>query len=61
MKKKILSAFLAVSLVFGSAAALPQNIFTNQTSISASADVSGDYEYKLLENGTAEITKYNGA
>ena len=28
--------------------------------ITASAEVSGDYEYEILEDGTAEITKYSG-
>lgn len=64
MKKKVLSGLLALALVFGSAAALPKSVFTQGTSITASAESetqkSGDYEYRVLDNGTAEITKYSG-
>ncbi|MBO5575778.1 MAG: leucine-rich repeat protein [Ruminococcus sp.] len=64
MKKKVLSALLALALVFSSAAALPKSVFTQGTSITASAESetqkSGDYEYRVLDNGTAEITKYSG-
>ena len=38
MKKKILSGLLALALVFGSAAALPKDVFTDSTSITASAE-----------------------
>lgn len=61
MKKKILSGLLALALVFGSAAVLPEGVFDDGAGIVASADVSGDYEYMILDNGTAEITKYKGA
>ncbi len=64
MKKKILSAVLALCLAFGSAAALPQSAVVESTSITASAEgetkKSGNYEYTILKDGTAEITKYNG-
>ena len=62
--KRVLSMALALSLIFGSAAALPEGTFTKSTSITASAEgdtiVSGDYKYKLLTNWTAEITEYTG-
>ena len=38
MKKRLLSMLLAVTLLFGSAAALPENVFTGDTSITVSAD-----------------------
>ena len=38
MKKKILSGLLALALVFGSAAVLPKDVFTDSTSITASAE-----------------------
>ena len=38
MKKKILSGLLALALIFGSAAALPKDVFTDSTSITASAE-----------------------
>lgn len=49
--KQITSVFLAVIMVFGIFAIVP---FT------ASAATSGDFEYKVLNNGTAEITAYKG-
>ncbi len=60
MKKKAISAVIALCLVLSSAAALPQNAFVDSTSISASAEVSGDWEYEELEDGTVAIKNYNG-
>jgi len=64
MKKKILSGLLALALVFGSAAALPKDVFTDSTSITASAESnlikSGNYNYKVLTDGTIEIINYVG-
>ncbi|MBQ1903943.1 MAG: hypothetical protein II168_06215, partial [Ruminococcus sp.] len=54
MKKKILAMALALSLAIGSVAALPKNIFTDSTSITAAAEtesgnkVEGDWEYDLI-------------
>ncbi len=63
-KKKLLSLALAVTMLFGSAAALPEGVFSESASITASAESdtkkSGDFEYRILDDGTAEITKYNG-
>ena len=59
-KKKLLSLALAVTMLFGSAAALPEGAFDEFASVSASAEVEGDYEYRMLDDGTVEITKYNG-
>ena len=61
MKKRILSAALALCMMFGSAAALPQDFFSSETSITASAVTSGDYTYTELSDGTAQITRYNGS
>lgn len=53
VKKKILAMALALSLAIGSVAALPKNIFTDSTSITAAAEtesgnkVEGDWEYSL--------------
>ena len=64
MKKRLLSAVLAVAMLFGSAAALPQSAVVENTSVTASAygeeKKSGNYEYRILKDGTAEIRKYNG-
>ena len=58
MKKKILSMTLALTLVFGSAAALPNGIFENTSGITASAydyyEANG-YRYRILADGTVEI------
>lgn len=61
MKKKILSITLALCLAFASSAALPQSAFTDTAGISATALTSGDFEYSLLNDGTAEITGYKGS
>ena len=64
MKKRILATALALCMVFGSAASLSESTFTESTGITASAaestKKSGNYEYKLLKDGSAMITKYNG-
>ena len=76
MKKKILAMALALSLAIGSVAALPKNIFTDSTSITAAAEtesgnkVEGDWEYSLLNQWDDEkedyvpygatLEKYNG-
>lgn len=49
--KKAVSALLAAVMLAGIMCIAP---FT------ASAEASGDYEYKILDDGTTEITKYNG-
>lgn len=76
MKKKILAMALALSLAIGSVAALPKNIFTDSTSITAAAEtesgnkVEGDWEYSLLTHWDdekeedvpygARLDNYNG-
>ena len=64
MRKRLLSAVLAVAMLFGSAAALPQSAVVENTSVTASAygeeKESGNYKYTILKDGTAKITKYNG-
>ncbi len=59
--KRLLSLTMALAMICGSAAALPEGAFDEFTSVSASAEVEGDYEYRMLDDGTAEITKYKGA
>ena len=62
MKKKILSAVLALCLAFGSAAALPQSAFVDSTSIAASAETTatsgkcGDNLSWTLKNGVLTIS-----
>ena len=62
MKKKILSAVLALCLAFGSAAALPQSAFVESTSITASAESTatsgkcGDNVSWTLKDGVLTIS-----
>ena len=49
-KKKLLSLALAVTMLFGSAAALPEGVFSESTSITASAEVSKATSGKCGEN-----------
>ena len=61
MKRRLMSivsaAAVAVTMTAGTAY-LP--MVGEITSITASAETSGDYEYTILDDGTAEITKYKG-
>ena len=60
MKKKVLSGLLAIAMLFGSAAALPEDVFETSSTITASALTEEDFEYELSEDGTyAILTKYN--
>lgn len=58
--KKILVGALALSMVFSAAAAAPAQVIGRIGGISASAETYGDYEYSVLDDGTVEISKYNG-
>ncbi len=63
MKKKIISSVLALSLVFGGAAALPQSSIISDTAITASAggggDIKlGDHEYKDNVMGDGDFSYY---
>ena len=61
MKRQLISSALALSMIFGGAAALPESI-TPQSGIVAQAKSirSGDFKYSLLKDGTAKIVGYNG-
>ena len=58
MKKEILSIAAAICMVFW--ATLPPGSFTERASLTASAETFGDFEYKVLKDGTVEIHKYTG-
>ena len=60
-KKRLLSAALALCMLFGSAAALPQGFISESAGITASAEQEGDYTYSVKSDGTVTITKYNGS
>ena len=59
--KRLLSLTMSAALLFGSVVALPEGVFETSSTITASALVEGDFEYKCyLDNDWAMITKYNG-
>ena len=60
MFKKILTSSLALSLLFASAAYLPEG-FASESALTARAAVFSDYEYKVLKDGTVEIVDCNGS
>ena len=59
--KKIVSLILALGLCISSTCASANSAVLSQTAITASAEVSGDYEYRLLDDGTAALKLYNGS
>ena len=61
MKKKLLSAVVAACLMFGSAAAIPQNAFTDMTSVTASADTTSDGFVYNIHGNEAWIIGYTGS
>ena len=60
MKKRFVSAAVAVCLMFGTVAALPQNAFTDSTLITASATSLSDFDYKVYDTAVV-INKYKGS
>ena len=63
--KKLLATLLATTLAFGAVAlSMTENgiTFGGSSIITASAEdlVNGDFNYKVLDDGTVEITDYNG-
>ena len=61
MMKKLLAAVCSAILVIGMAAALPENAAKAVGGIVAGAELSGDFRYGMLDDGTAEITGYVGS
>ena len=59
-KKRLLSLTMAVALLFGSAAALPEGAGDDIFIVKASADSENDFIYTSYPDGTAEITGYKG-
>uniref|UniRef100_UPI0025F393B2 leucine-rich repeat domain-containing protein n=1 Tax=uncultured Ruminococcus sp. TaxID=165186 RepID=UPI0025F393B2 len=58
--KKILAGLLSLAFVFGGTA-LPAAVSSFDTAVTANADVFGDFSYRLLDDGTVEITRYYGS
>lgn len=59
--KKFVAGVVALTIAFGGLA-LPaeSGVFFDGAAVSASAETYGNYEYKVLDDGTVEITKYSG-
>ena len=60
MIKRIISCAAALCMAFGAAAYLPGS-FSPQSGIMAQAETYGDFEYRLLDDDSVEISKYNGS
>ena len=60
MLKKTISAALALSLVLGGGALLPEGVIGADSAIVAQAETYGDYEYSVSDDGSVVIEKYNG-
>lgn len=58
--KKLLSVALALCMVFGSAAFLPESTFIEYSGIRVSAETSDSFWYIELDDGTVQITGYKG-
>ena len=55
--KKIIALVIAVLLLVSM---MPMQVFAQSTDISSTSATSSDYMYKVLPDGTAEITDYTG-
>ena len=60
-KKKIISVILALIIALSAWSVVPVGVSAAEAEIAATAETEGDYEYWVLDNGTAEITGYNGS
>ena len=60
LRKRIISCACAFVLLAGTSAALPQGFDRLGASLEACAEIYGYYNYTVLDDGTAEITRYNG-
>ena len=65
MLKKILSSALAICMVFGTAAVLPEGYELFDTAMTVSAEDEtvykyGDFTYQIKDNGTIKIKRYTG-
>lgn len=58
--KKYLSLLLSISILLSVITTLPFSVSGAETHTANIGAVSGDYEYTVADDGTAEITKYNG-
>ena len=59
--KKLISLLLCVVMLLSICVAVPFSVSAMQVDVAHTSVVSGDYEYKVLSDGTAQITRYNGS
>jgi hypothetical protein len=58
--KKIISLLLSVIMIMSVFTIVPFSMSATEAEVAATAETEGDYEYYVLDDGTAEITKYKG-
>ena len=58
--KKLVAAACALALLEGASEVLPESFEGFGAAVNVSAESSGDFEYSVLDDGTAEITGYKG-
>ncbi len=58
--KKSVSLLLSLLMIISVFTALPFTAGAVNTDVNSTSETSGDFEYKVLDDGTAEITGYNG-
>ncbi|MGN0476438.1 MAG: leucine-rich repeat domain-containing protein, partial [Ruminococcus sp.] len=59
--KRLLSLAIAVCIIIGIVTVAPISIGAVETQKVTTGAISGDYRYKLLGDGTAEISRYTGS
>lgn len=58
--KKIISIILCLVMIFGVFTVLPFYATAKEVENSSNSKTCGDYEYRILNDGTAEIVRYGG-
>ena len=59
-KKKVISVILALIIALSAWSVVPFTANAAEVKIAATAETEGDYDYDVLDDGTAEITGYTG-
>ena len=58
--KKIISLLLSVIMIMSVFTIVPFSMSATEAEVAATAETEGDYEYRILDDNTAEITGYSG-
>lgn len=58
--KKIISLLLSVIMIMSVFSIVPFTANADEAEVAATAETEGDFKYRILSDGTAEITKYTG-